>query len=107
MEEGSMSRPRAGVLRAGLAFAGLLLSLSYVIWRQSRALELLRALDRVHVERAGAEAERSELMQRIEILESRSHVVMAAGARLGMRVPSANDIVILPLTAASTAGGSR
>jgi cell division protein FtsL len=102
-----MSRPRAGVLRAGVAFAGLLLSLSYVIWRQSRALELLRSLDRVHVERAGAEADRSELMQRIEMLESRSHVVLAAGARLGMRVPSADDIVILPISAPSSGEARR
>jgi cell division protein FtsL len=90
-----MSRPRAGVLRAGLAFIGLLLSLGLVIWRQSRALDLLRALDRVHVERAAAEGERTELQQRIATLESRSSVIAAAGVRLGMRVPSANEIVIL------------
>jgi cell division protein FtsL len=85
-----------GVVRGAFAFAGLLLSLSYVIWRQSRALELLRELDRAHIERAGTEAERAKLLNRIETLESRAHVVAAAGAQLGMRMPSGAEIVILP-----------
>jgi cell division protein FtsL len=90
----------SGVVRGALAFIGLLLSLSYVIWRQSRALDLLRELDRTHVERAGTEAERAALLSRIETLESRAHVVAAAGSRLGMRMPSGGEIVILPETPA-------
>jgi cell division protein FtsL len=99
-----VSRPRAGMLRAGLAVVGLLLSLGYVIWRQSRALDLLRALDQVHMERAAAEGERTELQARIETLESRSNVIAAAGTRLGMRVPTAGEIVILPVGDTASAG---
>jgi hypothetical protein len=36
-------------------------------------------------------------LRKIEHLESRNHVVTAARERLGMRVPLANEIVILPL----------
>lgn len=91
-----MRGPR-GVIRLALAFAVLLASLSLVIWRQSRALEVLRALDGVRRERAVAEAERAEVLQRIRELESRSRVVSAAGARLGMRVPTGSELVILRL----------
>lgn len=92
-----------GLLRVALAFAGLLASLSLVVWRQSRALETLRALEAVRQERAVAEAERSVLMQRTQVLESRSRVVAAAAERLGMHVPTGAEIVILPLTAESGA----
>lgn len=68
-----------------------------VIWRQSLALETLRELDRLRDGRALAEAERSDLIRKIEQLESRAVVVAAAHDRLGMRVPYAHEIVILPL----------
>ena len=86
----------AGILRLAFAFVGFLLSLTYVIWRQSRALDLMRELDRVHIERAAVEAQRAELVQKIDLLESRTRVVAVAGSQLGMRVPSAEQIVILP-----------
>jgi hypothetical protein len=93
-----MMRSHAGLLRLVLAFAGLLGSLSLVVWRQSRALEVLRELDGLRTERALAEAARSEITRRIEYLESRARVTRDA-ARLGLRVPSsdAGEIVILPL----------
>ena len=90
-------RTHAGLLRLALAAAALLGSLSLVVWRQSRALELLRDLDRTRTARAIAEASRSELNRRLEYLESRARVVADAGARLGLRVPSGDEIVILPL----------
>jgi cell division protein FtsL len=85
----------AGTLRFVLACAALLASLSLVMWRQSRALETLRALDEVRAERSLAEAQRSALVREIQQLESRSRVVAVAADRLGMRVPSAGEIVIL------------
>lgn len=90
-------RSHSGVIRLAIAFALLLGSLSLVVWRQSRALELLRDLDQTRTARAIAEADRSELTRRIEYLESRARVVGAAALQLGMRVPSADEIVILPL----------
>lgn len=100
-------RGPSGILTAALAFAALLASLSLVVWRQSRALEALRALETVRSERAVSEAERVELSRRKQMLESRSRVVAAAGERLGMRVPGGAEIVILPLDGgAGQAGGA-
>lgn len=99
----------SGVLRTALAFALLLAGLALVVRRQSRALELVRAVERARSERTFAEAERAELLHRIESLESRARVVDAAG-RLGMRLPSGTEIVILPERAPSAvvdpAGGA-
>ena len=92
-------RPHTGTIRLALCFAALLAALTMVIWRQSLALATLRELDSLRDARALAEAERSDLVRRIEQLESRAAVVSAAQTRLGMRVPSANEIVILPLNA--------
>ena len=89
-------RSHEGLLRVALAFALLLGSLSLVVARQTRALELSRQLDELRTERAIAEAARSEVSRRIEYLESRARVVQDAG-RLGLRVPSVDDeMVILP-----------
>ncbi|HET9440163.1 MAG TPA: hypothetical protein VFO52_08325 [Longimicrobiales bacterium] len=90
-------RSHSGTIRLALCFALLLAALTLVIWRQSNALETLRALDKVRAARALAEAERSDLLRKIEQLESRATIVAAARTRLHMRVPSANEIVILPL----------
>lgn len=86
-----------GSLRVALVFAGLLASLSLVVRRQSHALQVLRGLDTVRAERAMAEAEKADLQRRLQHLESRSRVVAAARERLGMHVPTGNEIVILPL----------
>jgi hypothetical protein len=90
-------RSHTGTIRLALCFAALLAALTMVIWRQSNALGTLRVLDGLRDNRALAEAERSELLRKIEQLESRAVVVTAAAARLGMRVPAADEIVILPL----------
>jgi cell division protein FtsL len=90
-------RTHAGLLRLALLSAALLGSLSLVVWRQSRALELLRDLDRTRMSRAIAEAQRSDVSRRVEYLEGRARVVAEAKSRLGLRVPSADEIVILPL----------
>jgi cell division protein FtsL len=90
-------RSHAGTIRLALAFAALLGALTLVIWRQSRALEVLRSVDQMRSARVIAEAERSELTRRIQRLESRGRVVAAARDRLGMHVPSAAEIIILPM----------
>ena len=78
-----------------VGFAGLLASLSFVTWRQSRAFEGLANLD--HVERgvALAEAERTELRRRIQRLVSRARISEVARDRLGMHVPDASEIVLI------------
>ena len=92
-----------GLLRLALAFAALFASLSLVVWRQSRALDVLRELDRTRTAAAIAEAERSDLTRRLEFLESRAHIVSEAKRQLGLRVPSANEIVIMRLDRPSPA----
>ncbi len=91
-----MPAPRsAGVLRVALCCALVLAALALVIRRQSQALALVRAVEKARAERTLAEAERAELLHRIEWLQSRSHVAEAAG-RHGMRLPSGAEIMILP-----------
>jgi cell division protein FtsL len=92
------------VIRAGLLFLLLLGSLTLVVWRQSRALEMQRSLEAVRRERVVEEARRTALLRRVEQLESRTRVSEAAGARLGMRLPAGTEIVILPM---SIPGGAR
>lgn len=93
-------RSHTGTIRLALAFAALLAALTLVIHRQSHALVTMRQAEALRSERVVAEAERAELTRRIQTLESRAHVVATARARLGMYVPSAEEIVILPLSPA-------
>lgn len=78
-----------------LAVAALLAALSLVAWRQSRALEALADLEHVRREISLVEAERADLLRRIQYLESRQRVVPAARAQLGMHTPDASEMVIL------------
>lgn len=86
-----------GAIRMGLACALLFASLSLVVWRQSRVLEALRALDAARAERVLLQAERSRLQGEIQRLESRARVLPLARERLGLRVPdaAASEIIIL------------
>ncbi|MGH7574247.1 MAG: cell division protein FtsL [Longimicrobiales bacterium] len=86
-----------GTVRLVLAFALLLASLTMVVWRQGRALNALRELDRARSARALAESERSELWARLQQLESRARVLDVATQRLGMRVPAASDEIVILL----------
>jgi predicted RNA methylase len=94
MAQGVMSGG-AGTIRFALACAALLAALTLVVWRQSRALEVLRSLDELRTERAVVEAERSAVARRIQELDGRARLVTVAGEWFGMRVPSGNEIVIL------------
>lgn len=84
-----------GAIRMGIACALLFGSLSMVVWRQSRALEELRALDAVRAERALLQAEHSELQRSIQQLESRTRIVAVARERFGLRTPAGDEIVFL------------
>ena len=85
------------MIRFALSLLALLLSLGLVTWRQSRALELSREVDEARQARALAESDVARLEQGIRALESRTRVVRDAAARLGMRMPTASEIVILPM----------
>jgi cell division protein FtsL len=96
-----------GAIRTSVAFALLFASLSLVVWRQSRTLEELRALDAARAERTVLQAERARLQREIHQLESRSRIVAAAGSRMGLRLPAADEIVFLqaPVYAGAADGG--
>lgn len=85
------------VVRTALLFALLLGSLTLVVWRQSHALAALRELEAVRRERVVEEARRAALSRRVEQLESRARISNVARKRFGMRLPSGDEIVILPL----------
>jgi cell division protein FtsL len=85
-----------GRVRLALVTLVLVASLILVAWRQGRALEALAALDAVRHDRVLAEAEKNELLRRIEYLESRVRVVPEARSRLRMRTPEDSEIRILP-----------
>jgi cell division protein FtsL len=85
----------SGAIRVALAFAALLASLSLVVYRQSRALDVLRDLDGLRSARAVAESERAVLSAKAQELESRARIKAVAEARWGMRVPASGELVTL------------
>lgn len=100
-------RSGRGVIRLALLFAAFLASLSLVVWRQSQALQLLRSIDGLRRERAVEEARRTELVRKVDALESRTRIVSLAAERFGMRVPAGDEIVLLPLSAAKLPSPAR
>jgi cell division protein FtsL len=91
-----MNRRRWGFLSLlALGFAALLGALSLVTWRQGHAREILTEVDAVRSEIALAEAEATELVRRIQHLESRPRVRAWAKSNLGMHQPSGEEIVLL------------
>jgi hypothetical protein len=85
----------AGTSFVATAAAALLGSLSLVAWRQARAMEALEHLDHLRREVTLGEAEETDLVRRVQFLESRGRVVPEAERKLGMRMPEASEIVIL------------
>jgi Flp pilus assembly protein TadB len=90
-----MRRGSAWIALSALGLAALLLALSMVTWRQSRAREAMAELDRLQREISLVQSERAAMERRIQILESRRHVLPAARERLGLRVAEAGDMVFL------------
>ena len=78
-----------------LGFSGLLSALSLVTWRQSRAFEALAELYRLERSLSLAESERTDLLRRIQGLDSRTRISSVAQERLGMHRPDASEIVLL------------
>jgi cell division protein FtsL len=91
----------------------LLAALSLVTWRQTRGVEMERALRSLESQRVLAEADRVASHRRIEELGSRARIVRVARDRLGMHLPEDREIVFLPavetgaLAAAAAAGVSE
>ncbi len=79
-----------------LGVTALLLALSLVSWRQTRVRAGLGEVAELQRQISLAEAERAELLRRIQYLESRSRVVAEAEDRLGLRRAQAHEIVWIP-----------
>jgi len=95
MEEGRVRL--SGPLLVTFAAALLLAALSLVTWRQARAIETLAELDRLRSEISILTAERNQLENLIQSLESRGRIAQEASDRLGMRRPNdmSGEIVLL------------
>jgi cell division protein FtsL len=78
-----------------LAGAALIVALSIVAWRQAQAMEVLALVDGLERDLTLTRAEQVELERRIQALTSRSYVVPTARTRLGMRLPSAEEQVLI------------
>ena len=83
-----------GGYRAALAMAALLASLSLVAWRQGRAYEAREALEELRTELALSRSSQLELKGEIRFLTSRERIRRVAEARLGLKAPSGQVIVV-------------
>jgi hypothetical protein len=90
-------RASSGVLAVAGWMVLLLASLSFVTWRQTRGVEMERALRATETDRGIAEAERVSASRRVEELRGRSRIVRVARDRFGMYLPQDREIIFLPL----------
>jgi cell division protein FtsL len=87
------------MLRTAGFVAVLLAAFGAVVWRQTRAVERERELRGLRNELAVAEGEKVELANRIQALQSRARIVRVAKERLGLHLPTDEEIVLLPVPA--------
>jgi cell division protein FtsL len=84
-----------------LALVGFFLVATGVIWRRSHGVATSRELLRMQRERSALQAEVIRLEGAIRDASSRRRIQSVAEERLGMRVPGAAQVIILPRTAPS------
>ena len=94
---------RRGLLRRAFFVLVLLASLASVVWRQTVGYERERQLSALRSELSAAEAERVEVTNRIQALQTRARITRVARERLGMHVARDEEIVMLPIPADSSA----
>jgi cell division protein FtsL len=85
-------------VRFALGLLGFFLVATGVIWRRSHGVATSRELLRVQRERSALQAEVVRLEGAIREAGSRRRIQSVAEERLGMRVPSAAQVIILPRT---------
>ncbi|HET7275151.1 MAG TPA: hypothetical protein VFI91_08205 [Longimicrobiaceae bacterium] len=90
------ARRRPGWIVASLWLTILLGSLVVVTWRQTLGIRMEAAARETQGETAVLEAERIRITRRIEELRSRARVVRVARERLGMHLPTSDEIIFLP-----------
>jgi cell division protein FtsB len=92
-------RRRSFVRRAFFVLV-LLAALASVVWRQTVGYERERQLSALRSELSAVEAERVEVTNRIQALQTRARITRVARERLGMHVARDEEIIMLPVPAA-------
>ncbi|HYW05554.1 MAG TPA: septum formation initiator family protein [Longimicrobium sp.] len=93
---------RRGFARRALFVALVLAALASVVWRQTVGYERERQLAEVRAELSVADAERTEMTNRLQALQTRARITRVARERLGMHVARDEEIVMLPVPAAES-----
>ena len=87
----------SGALVLALSMAAFLAALSVVAWRQGRAREVMAEREALREQIVLETEVRSSLLDKISYLESRRRVVQDARDLLGLHIPDAGDLILLPL----------
>jgi len=92
-----------------LVLLGFVLVATGVIWRRSYGIARARELDVLERQRTSLEARKARLESEIRDLSSRARLAPVAERRLGMRIPSDSQVVILrrPSSTTSDPGAPR
>jgi len=72
-------------------------ALSLVVWRQTDAIRIARALEQTRAERTELEGKRTDLVRRIRAAESRGALVPRVQSRLGLRQAADSEIIFLQM----------
>jgi len=84
-----------------LVLLGFVLVATGVIWRRSVGVAQAREIQQLEQQRADLVARRAALEAEIRDATSRARLARVAEERLGMRVPSDNQVITLPRPARS------
>jgi cell division protein FtsL len=93
---------RRGFARRAFFVLLVLAALASVVWRQTVGYERERQLAEVRAELSVAEAERTEMANRLQALQTRARITRVARERLHMHVARDEEIVMLPVPAAES-----
>jgi cell division protein FtsL len=86
---------RSGRLRFALVLLGFVAVASVIVLRRTYGISAARAIQAMETQRSGLEAERARLEADIRIASSRARLQPIAEQRLGMHVPSEDQVVYL------------
>jgi cell division protein FtsL len=80
----------------GLLLAGFLLVALAIVWRRTIGIQQSETLTALDARKVQLEGERVRLESEIRAASSRQRLGSVVESRLGMRIPSDNQVVILP-----------
>jgi hypothetical protein len=94
-------------LFVAVALAGFVLVAAAVVWRRSTGIAHARELRALDARLAQLVAERAALESSVRQAASRGQIGDEVVHRLGMRVPSDTQVILLPRPAAPVTGAAR